>query len=121
MSTFDKAVSINPYFRIKDENMEACKGTLAQFCELVSSNEENCLFYNFTFMGDLLCCREAYKDADAVVAHLENCGPALGKFLDIAELVKIEVHGPAEELDKLKEAFAAFNPDYFVCECGIGN
>ncbi|MBL7115665.1 MAG: hypothetical protein ISS35_07850 [Kiritimatiellae bacterium] len=121
MSTFDKAVSINPYFKIKEENMDACKGFLARFCELVGSNEKDCLFYNFTFMGDVLCCREAYKDAAAIMAHLENCGAALGEFLGIAELLRIEVHGPAEELDKLKDAFADFNPDYYVCECGIGN
>ena len=32
---------------------------------------------------------DAYKDAGAVAAHLENCGPALGQFLEFAELVKI--------------------------------
>ena len=121
MSTFDNAVSINPYFKIPEGQMEAAKGFLAQFCELVSSNEEGCLFYNFTFKGDEMCCREAYKDADAVMAHLGNCGPALGEFLGIAQLLRIEVHGPAGELEKLKEAFADFNPDYYVSDCGIGN
>ena len=121
MSTFDNAVSINPYFNIKDENMEAAKGFLAKFCDLVSKNEPGCLFYNFTFKGNEMCCREAYKDAAAVQAHLENCGPSLGELLEIAELLRIEVHGPAAELGQLKEAFTAFNPDYYVSECGIGN
>ena len=118
MSTFKSAVSINPYFRIKESDMAACKDFLKQFCELVS-NEENCLFYNFTFNGDVLCCREAYTDAGAVGAHLENCGEALGKFLEIAELFRIEVHGPAGELDKLRETFAPMNPEYFIGDCGI--
>jgi quinol monooxygenase YgiN len=121
MSTFDNAVSINPYFKIPDENMEAAKGGLKEFCDLVKKNEPGCLFYNFTFKGNEMCCREAYKDADAVKAHLENCGPALGEFLKIAELLRIEVHGPAAALEQLKETFAAFNPDYYVSECGIGN
>ncbi len=121
MSTFDNAVSINPYFQIKDENMAACKGFLAKFCELVKSNEENCLFYNFTFKGNVLVCREAYKDAAAVQAHLENCGAALGEFMEIAELTKIELHGPAAELDKLREGLVDLNPEYYICECGIGN
>ena len=121
MSTFDNSVSINPYFQITDENMEAAKGFLKQFCDLVAKNEEGCLFYNFTFKGNELCCREAYKNAKAVSAHLENCGPALGKFLEIVELLRIEVHGPAAELDQLKEGFAAMNPDYYISECGIGN
>ena len=121
MSTFDDAVSINPYFRITNENMAAAKGFLAQFCDLVGKNEAGCLFYNFTFKGNELCCREAYKDADAVKAHLENCGAALGKLLEIVELLRIELHGPASELEQLKEAFAGFNPDYYISECGIGN
>ncbi len=121
MNTFDHAVSIHPYFKIADQNMEAAKGFLAQFCDLVRKNEEGCLFYNFTFKGNELFCREAYKDAGAVMAHLENCGPALGEFLKIAEVVRIEVHGPAPELDQLKEAFADLDPDYYLSECGIGN
>ena len=120
MSTFDNAVSINPYFQITDENMEAAKGFLTRFCDLVGKNEQGCLFYNFTFKGNELCCREAYKNADAVKAHFDNCGPALGEFMKVANLSRIEVHGPAAELEQLKEAFEAFNPDYYVCECGIG-
>jgi quinol monooxygenase YgiN len=119
MSTFDNAVSIHPYFKIQDGQMDACKSFLAQFNERVR-NEEGCLYYNFTFKDEALCCREAYRDAEGVQAHLENCGDLLGEFLKIAEVTRIEVHGPAAELEKLKPAFADLNPEYYVCECGIG-
>ncbi len=119
MSTFDNAVSIHPYFKIKEGQMEACKSFLAQFCEKVA-NEEKCLYYNFTFKDDVLCCREAYQDADGVQAHLENCGALIGEFLKISDLTRIEVHGPAEELEKLKPALADLNPEYFTYTCGIG-
>ena len=119
MSKFDNAVSINPYFNVTDENMDACKAILAEFCDLVKQ-EEACLFFNFTFNGNVLCCREAYTDAAGVQAHLENCGATLGKFLEVVQLARIEVHGPADQLEPLKEGFAPFNPDYFVSECGIG-
>jgi hypothetical protein len=99
--------------------MEACKSFLAQFNAKVV-NEKKCLYYNFTFKDDLMCCREAYQDAEAVQAHLENCGAVLGEFLKIADLTRIELHGPAGELEKLKPTFASFNPEYFICECGIG-
>jgi len=120
MSTYERSVSINPYFKIKEGQMDACKQSLATFNDLVSSNESGCLFNNFTFNGDVMCCREAYVDAGAVVAHLENCGAALGEFLKVADLLRIELHGPAEELEKLKPTFADFNPEYFVYDCGIG-
>jgi quinol monooxygenase YgiN len=119
MSTFDNSVSIHPYFKIHEGQMDACKSFLAQFAELVVK-EEKCLYYNFTFKGDELCCREAYQDAEGVQAHLDNCSALLGEFLKIADLTRIELHGPAEELEKLKATFADFNPDYYICECGIG-
>ena len=119
MSTLESAVSIRPYFNVTDENMEACKAFLAKFNERVPT-EEKCLYYNFTFNVNVLACREAYADADGVLAHLDNCGALLGEFMSIVELTRIELHGPAEELEKLKEPLADMNPDYFVYECGIG-
>ena len=119
MSILDNAVSLHPYFKIQEGQMEACKSFLSQFCEKVA-NEELCLYYTFTFNDDVLYCREAYQDADGVQAHLENCDALIGEFLKIADLTRIEVHGPAEELEKLKPALADLNPEYFVCECGIG-
>lgn len=122
MSTFDNSVSIHPYFQVKEGKMEEAKKMIVGFGELVSKNEprENCLFYNFTIKDDVICCREAYANAEAVLAHLGNCGEALGPFFQIADLIRIELHGPAAELDKLKEAFADFKPEYFESECGIG-
>ena len=119
MSTFDNAITIHPYFKIQEGQMDACKALLDQFNEKVA-DEDLCLYYNFTIKGDLLFCREAYQDADGVQAHLENVGALLGEFLKITELQRIELHGPPEELEKLKPAFADFNPDYFTCLCGIG-
>ncbi len=119
MSTYDNSVSINPYFNISDENMAAAKEMLKTFCGLVS-NEEGCLYYNFCFNGNVMTCREAYKDAAAVLAHLDNCGEALGQFVQIVELFRIEILGPAAELDKLREPLAGMNPDYFVLDCGTG-
>jgi len=119
MSTLEQAVSIHPYFKIKEGQMDAALGCLAKFNELVAT-EAGCLYYNFTFNGDQMFCREAYVDAAAVEAHLENCGAALGQFLETADVLRIELHGPAAELEKLKPTFADFNPDYYEYSCGIG-
>jgi len=119
MATLESAVSIHPYFEIQEGQMDACKSFLGQFNEKVA-NEEKCLYYNFTFQGNKMFCREAYQDAEGVQAHLENCGALLGEFLKIADLVRIELHGPAGELEKLKPTFAEMNPEYFAYECGIG-
>jgi len=119
MSTCENSVSINPYFKISEENMAATQAMLKVFCDLVKK-EEGCLYYNFCFKGHVMTCREAYVDAAAVLAHLANCGEALSQFVKIAELFRIEVLGPAAELDKLRAPLAGMNPDYFVLDCGIG-
>ena len=38
----------------------------------------------------------------------------LGAALNLAELVRIEVHGPAEELAKLKIPLEQLNPAWFT-------
>jgi hypothetical protein len=54
------------------------------------------------------------------MAHLENCGEALGKLGQIVELFRIEILGPAKELDKLRAPLADMKPDYFVLDIGTG-
>lgn len=98
--------------------MEAFRALLPQFVEKTSS-EEKCLYYDFTINGDVIYCREAYLGAEGVQAHLDNVGELLGKALEIADLFRVEVHGSAANLEKLKEPMGALNPDWFVFECGV--
>ena len=37
-------------------------------------------------------------------------------MLKVADLIRIEVHGPAEELEKLKGPLAHLNPAWFTLE-----
>lgn len=121
-AAFDKSIGINPYFKVKEGKMDEAKKMLVGFCDIVREKEtaDKCFFYNFTIRDDVIFCREAYRDAEAVKAHLKNVGDALGPFFEITELIRIEIHGPAAELEKLKKDFADLKPDYFVSECGIG-
>jgi hypothetical protein len=82
----------------------------------VSSNKlqkEN-LFYGFTVNGEEVFCREGYESADGVLGHLENVGPLLAEMLRMADLTRVELHGPAAELEKLKAPLAHLNPQWFV-------
>ena len=81
--------------------------------------EEKCLYYGFTICGDEVFCREGYVDAEGVLTHLENVGAMLGEALKIADLTRLELHGPATELEKLKGPLAALNPTWFTYECGV--
>ena len=59
----------------------------------------------------------AAKDTDgaeAALAHLDNVGALLGEMLKLADLSRLEIHGPAEELEKLKSPLADLKPAWFV-------
>jgi len=49
--------------------------------------------------------------------HLQNVGGLLAEVLGMSDLIRLEVHGPAEELDKLKGPLAAYNAEWFVKVC----
>lgn len=120
MATTDKCVSISPFFIIKDGQMDNVKNTLLQFVEKTKS-EDACLYYGFSISGNKLHCREGYRDGEGVLAHLENVGSMLQEWLEsgMVELTALQLHGPEEELAKLREPLAGLNPEYWVLEEGF--
>lgn len=118
MELSDNCCTIVPYFQIHEGQLEAFKAGCAAFVE-TTSQEPGCLHYGFSFDGDLAHCREGYRDAESLLAHLDNVGPLLKGALKISDITRLEVHGPAHELDKLREPLAALKPQFFTLECGF--
>jgi hypothetical protein len=118
MATHDKCCSIVPYFKVSSGKMEAFKKLCERFVGK-TREEVKCLYYGFCFDGDLVHCREGYADAEGLLAHLENVGTLLEEAFKIAELSRLEIHGPEEELAKLREPLAHLSPQFFVLEYGF--
>ena len=118
MSQLSKAVSIHPYFKIHEGRMDDFKSLINKFIESTSS-EETCLYYDFTISDDIAFCREAYVDGDAVLAHLANVGAHIEASGAFSDMIKLEMHGPAEELDKLRGPLADLPITYFVHVGGV--
>ena len=116
--THSTVVSLHPYFKAHAGKLPEIKAALPAFVEKTKGEAKN-LYYGFTVNGDEIFCREGYTDAEGVLAHLENVGPQLAALLKIADLIRIEIHGPASELEKLKGPLAQLNPAWFACECGV--
>jgi quinol monooxygenase YgiN len=112
------SVSIHPYFKVRPGNLDAVKALLREFVARTAT-EEKALCYEFTINGDVVFCREAYVGADGALAHLANVGAQLERMITLSDVVRLEIHGPAAELEKLKGPLAAFNPDWFAYECGV--
>ena len=118
MATSDSCCTIVPYFKTTEENFPIFKATCDQFVEL-TQKEEKVLFYGFSFNGTTIHCREGYEGAEGVLAHFANVGELLQKALELSELARLEIHGPAEELAKLKEPLSHLEIDYYTLEYGF--
>jgi hypothetical protein len=118
MSKLSNAVSLHPYFQIREGNLDAFLAIMPKFVE-ATATEPGCVYYDFSRNGDIAFCREAYVGAEGILAHLENVGELLGKFLELSDLIRLEVHGSQAEIDKLREPMASLNPDFFIRETGL--
>lgn len=118
MATQDKCCSIVPYFDVPDEHLDMFKKLCEKFVAR-TKNEPKCYYYGFSFYGNMAHCREGYEDAEGVLAHLDNVGELFKDALEISELARLEIHGPKEELDKLREPLSDLAPEYFELEYGF--
>ncbi len=118
MNHSQNMVSIHPYFKIHPGKAEEVKAALPAFIQKTAREPKN-LTYGFTLNGDELFCREAYDGAEALLAHLESIGPELKRLLTMVDIIRLEVHGPAAELDKLRGPLADLKPAWFTCLEGV--
>jgi quinol monooxygenase YgiN len=118
MATQDLCCTVVPYFKAHAGKLDAFKALCERFVSK-ATNEPKCLYYGFSFDGDQIHCREGYADAESVLTHLENVGTLLTEALTIADLTRLEIHGPETELAKLRGPLGQFNPQFFVLEYGF--
>jgi len=117
MFNIDTCCTLVPYFTVHEGKLEAFKALGPRFIER-TKGEESVLHYAFSFNGQIAHCREGYKDAAGILTHLENVGDLLTEALKLSELTRLEVHGPAEEIEQLRKPLADLKPEFFELEAG---
>lgn len=120
MHTTDTAVSIHPYFDVPAENLEAFNAILGELI-VRAKTEEDCLYYGFSYKGNIVHCREGYRSAEGLLFHINNVGDLIEKAMGISETIRLEVHGPAAELEKLKGPLAELPIEYYELRLGFRN
>src|ERR1700751_5075771 len=93
-------VSLHPYLRVHPGKLDAVKAGFPRFVKK-TANEKAMLFYEFSLNGDEVFCREAYQNAEGLLAHLDNVGALLAEMLTMANLTRLEVTGPADDLENM--------------------
>lgn len=115
----NNVVSLHPYFQVQPGRLEEFKVLMAAFVER-TSKEKDVLYYEFTVSGETVFCREGYAGAAGLLAHLENVGDLVQQALQISSISRLEIHGPAAELDPLRGPLADLQAQWFVREAGLG-
>ena len=118
MALEDTVCTLVPYFAVEDGKLDEFKALGEEMVERTRT-EDAVVFYGFSFDGNTAHCREGYRDGQGILDHLANVDALLKRALEIASLERLEVHGPATEIDKLREPMAGLNPSMFVMETGF--
>lgn len=118
MTNSSNVVSIHPYFKPHPGKSDAALALLPKFIAATAPETKN-LYYDFSWSGEVIFCREAYVGADGLLEHLKNVSPVLDVFLPLVDVVRCEIHGPAAELEKLKEPLAHLKPVWFTYQTGV--
>lgn len=58
--------------------------------------------------GAKAICREGYDCAEGFLEHLRNVDRPLKLAMEVADVARVEVHGPAREVEKLREPLKSF-------------
>lgn len=114
----ETTVSIHPYFKPHEGKLDEFIAGMDAFVERTSS-EDAVLFYDFTVCDDIVFCREAYVGGEGALAHLGNVDDLLQAALGISDLLRLEVHGAAAELDKMREPLKDLPVEWFVLQTGL--
>lgn len=114
----DTCCTLVPYFEVQDGQLAAFKALGPRFVAKTRT-EPGCVHYAFSYNGNIAHCREGYDNAEALLAHLQNVGDVLGEALKLSKIVRLEVHAPAAEIEKLREPMASLGPQFFALDEGI--
>ena len=104
--------TIQPTFTLKD--LKKAEPFMKK-CVDLTKNEDGCMYYGWAIKDDKLFCREAYVDAKAVQAHLDNIVPAVGEMLEsgAASLDEINFMGPKAGWSTFKASADALGGVYW--------
>ena len=86
-------------FTINDGKLEEFKAKSAGYIEAVKANEPGTLGYQWFLAEDGKRClvHEAFRDSEALMAHLAHVGPTLPDLLAVAPITRVEVLGSASD------------------------
>ena len=100
--TKDDHVTIVPYMKVKEGQMEKYRKIIDEFYEKTRQGKANCLYYEYCTNGNTILCREGYKTGEDLLQHFADVAQPYQKAKNLAEF-DISIVGPKSELDKIRK------------------
>jgi quinol monooxygenase YgiN len=113
MPAQDTWCTVGAYFKVKPGKLEEFEQLADRFVEK-TCKERGIRHYGWSFNGEEVHCRQGYLDAEGLLEHAENVGTLFQEALTIADCTRLAIHGPEEELAKVREPLAGFGLQCFV-------
>lgn len=101
----DSTLCVLVYWDIRD--YARFLGGVKDFQRL-TRQEEKVKYYGFCMCGTKAICREGYDCADGFLEHLANVDGPLKTAMEVADVIRVEVHGPEAEVERLREPLKSF-------------
>jgi len=106
ISKADESVSMITYYEVRD--MDTFANLTVEMAE-GKKLEPTVLACSFSFNGNQVMCKESFESADSAKVHLDSTGAMAKRAAESADIFKVEVMGPEEQLEKLRESFNDVN------------
>lgn len=118
MVTQDTWCTVDAYFKVKPDELEAFERLADRFVEK-TRNESGIRYYGWSFDGEEAHCRQGYQDAEGFLEHAANVITLFQEALTIAVCTRLAIHGPEDELAKLRGPMADIGLQYFILRNGF--
>lgn len=111
----DQHLTLSPFFHVPEGKMDEFRSLFTKFYEVTKQATQERLYYGFGVLNNTVCCRQGYKNAEGILAHLRDVDAVLQEAMAIVGPcgVDLSVTGPPEELEKLRIVLGPYTPKFF--------
>jgi len=114
VTTQDTSCTVTAFFNVNPGKLEAFEQLADQFVAK-TRNESGIRAYGWSFSADEAHCRQRYQNAEGFLEHVENVFALFQEALTISDCTRLAIHGPEDELAKLRQPLADINLlQYFI-------
>jgi quinol monooxygenase YgiN len=114
MAIQDTSCTVTAFFKVQPGKQDAFEQLADRFVD--KTRQENGIqSYGWSFNADEAHCRQRYQNAEGFLEHVENVFALFQEALTISHCTRLAVHGPEDELAKLRQPLAEIELlEYFI-------